>query len=313
MNHWARVVLEELDGTDPKVTGTAREGLRRMARIVERLDVHQFRTDELADLADALAECVDLEDLARIMWTATTSCGFENFIVFVIRNGSNGTPRSRVCTSCNETWIRRYERMNYQFVDPAMAAARGRDGHFLFSDLEDSAPPVKAFWDDAEAHRIGRNGICYTFDRPDRSRIGVSFLTAKSVSQCQKNVRLNGHDLMVLASLAVDAFSYLSYGPNHGEELLTEEELRFLHTLTSWRNPEDAFKITAGFGSNKALQSSIRRKLGAESVFQAIAIASARGYFDDLPYDVNEVTRPFPELSGLDETLLKQLNNPDGS
>ena len=72
--------------------------------------------------------------------------------------------------------------------------------------------------------------------------------------------------------------------------------------------PRRRFDITARFGSNKALQSSIRRKLGAETVFQAIAIASARGYFDDMPFTVSEVTRPFPALGGLDAEVIEKLD-----
>ena len=228
-------------------------------------------------------------------------------VIFVIRNGANGTPRSRVCTSCNMDWIHRYLEMNYQFVDPVMAAARGPADHFLFSDLEDSSPPVQSFWEDAEAHRIGRNGMCLSFEGSDRARIGVSYLTAKNAAQTRSNALLNGYDLMVLASLAVEAFCYISFGAKQGEDRLTEEELRFLHTLAFWHNPEEAFKITARYGSNKTLQASIRRKLKAETMSQAIAIASARGYFDDLPYNATEVTRPYPSLSGLDDDMLKQL------
>lgn len=311
MQHWARVLVEELDGGGKSLSDTARMALRRMTNVVETLDVHQFRTDELAEIAEAIAEVLELEELSRLMWRAATSSGFENFIIFVIQNGANGAPKSRVCTSCNVDWLTRYQQMSYQFVDPVMAAARTRSGHFLFSELDDHSPPVKAFWDDAEDHRIGRNGLCLTFDRPDRARIGVSFLTGKSVGQTQQAMRLNGYDLMVLASLAVDAFCYISYGTHLAEDRLTEEELRFLHTLASWHSPEEAFKITARYGSNKALQASIRRKLEAETVFQAIAIASARGYFDDLPYNTNEVTRPFPTLEGLDDGVLGSLEPPE--
>lgn len=311
MRHWARVMVEDVDVGGQTLSDAARKALRRMVEIIEAEDVHQFRTRELAGLADEIAECSDLEDLSQLMWKVATATGFENFIIFVIRNGANGTPRSRVCTSCNVEWIQRYQEMNYQFIDPVMAKAQNAPDHFLFSDLDASSPPVQTFWDDAEAHRIGRNGTCMTFMRPDRAIIGVSYLTGKTADQTRENVRLNGYDLKVLATLAVDAFCYVSYGMQRTDDRLTEEELRFLHMLASWQNPEEAFKITAQFGSNKSLQASIRRKLQAETVFQAIAIASARGYFDELPYDVTEVTRPFPALGGLDGGMLENMEPED--
>ena len=308
MEHWVRMLIKDLDVDGKAMSSVARAGLSRLIAITEAMEPHQFRTDELAGLADAMAECTELAELSRLMWTAATSTGFENFIIFVIRNGSNGTPRSRVCTSCNADWIARYQEMNYHLTDPVMAAAREGSGYFLFSDLHSASPPVAAFWEDAKRHRIGDNGLCFMIDRPDRCRIGVSFLTAKSVDQTRANARLNGYDLMVLANLAVDAFCYMSYGTEGMYEQLSEEELRFLNALATWHRPEEAFDITARFGSNKALQSSIRRKLGAETVFQAIAIASARGYFDDMPFTVSEVTRPFPALGGLDAEVIEKLD-----
>lgn len=308
MEHWARVLVDDADVVGPGVSEEKRKALRRMARIVEAQEVHHFRTDELAAIADDVAECTDLEELAQLMWKAATSTGFENFIIFVIRNGSNGTPRSRVCTSCNMEWAERYQKMQYQYVDPVMARARSMPEPFLFSELDASAPSVEAFWQDAVDHRIGRNGVCMTFQRPDRALVGVSYLTAKTVDQTRENTRISGHDLHVLAELAVDAFSFLSFGAGQSDDRLTEAELRFLHMLASWQNPEEAFQITAQYGSNKSLQASIRRKLQAETVFQAIAIASARGYFDDLPYDATEVTRPFPALGGLESGTLDSLD-----
>lgn len=307
MRHWARVMVDDVDVGGHDLSETARKALRRMAEIIEAEDVHQFRTSELAGLADEIAECSDLEDLAQLMWKAATATGFENFTMFVIRNGANGSPRSRVCTSCNIEWVERYHERNYQFIDPVMVAAQSAPDFFLFSDLESNAPSVRAFWEESEAYRIGRNGVCMTFTRPDRAVIGVSYLTAKTADQTRDNVRLNGYDLKVLASLAVDAFCYITFGAQHSDDRLTEEELRFLHMLASWQNPEEAFQITAQFGSNKSLQASIRRKLRAETVFQAIAIASARGYFDELPYDVTEVTRPFPTLGGLESNMLEHI------
>lgn len=311
MQHWARLFVNDGDVIGPDMPEAERQAVLRMADIVVAQEVHHFRTDALAEIADDIAECTELEDLSQLLWKAATSTGFENFIIFVIRNGSNGTPRSRVCTSCNLAWVERYQSKQYQFVDPVMAAAQSMPAHFLFSDLNDTAPAVQAFWADAEANRIGRNGLCMTFERPDRARIGVSFLTAKTAEQTTENARLNGYDLQVLAALAVDAFSFISYSQPQGMDRLNETELRFLNMLASWQNPEEAFKITEQFGSNKSLQASIRRKLQADTVFQAIAIASARGYFDDLPYDAAEVTRPFPTLGGLEPKTLEHLETDD--
>jgi hypothetical protein len=304
MDHWVRVLLQDglLDrsGTPEYV----RTGLERAARIIESMEPYQFRTDSFDEIADTLSECTELSDLSKLMWNAATSAGFENFIIFVLKNGANGALPSRVCTSCNSEWVTRYHAQRYQFVDPVMAAASRADGIYEFADLESSSPVIADFWADAEAHRIGRNGVCFARTRPDGARIGVSFITAKNEAHARRLVRLNCSDLAMIADLAVDAFCYASYGLAGEAEALSAEELRFLYLLATRKDPKEAFEVMPLYGSNKSLQASIRRKLGVETVFQAVSRAAARGYFDEVPYEASEVTRPFPSLVGLDPATL---------
>jgi hypothetical protein len=314
MEHWARAVMEDaVFETEGPVDSTLQD-FNRILNWIEASDVHLFRTERIEELADTLSSCSDLEELSRVMWHIATEVGFENYIIFVINSGAYGAAKSRVCTSCNAEWISRYQEKNYQYVDPAMAHARRFDGYFELSQLPSDSPMAEEFWRDAEAHRIGRNGLCFVVRRNGNSRIGVSFLTAKTAEQTHTLARRNGYDLMTLANLAVDAFCYAVFGGDGAtnNEELTVEELRFLHMLATSRDPLEALKMPTRYGSINALQASIRRKLRSESVFQAVAIASSRGAFDDLPYDASEVTGPFRELSGLEPDIRThyQLSEP---
>lgn len=304
MEHWVRAMLEDVLFDQSAAPDYIRKGLLRAARIIEEMEPYQFRTDTFDEIADALSECTELSDLSKLMLDAATSAGFENFIIFVLKNGTNRALQSRVCTSCNADWLARYHSQRYQFIDPVIAAALRADGVFEFADLEGISPVIASFWADAEAHRIGRNGLCIARTRSDGVRIGVSFLTAKSATQARGLVRLNGTDLVTIADLAMDAFCYASYGLAGEAEALSPEELRFLYLLATRSNPREAFEVLPQYGSNKSLQASIRRKLGVETVFQAISLSAARGYFDEVPYEWSEVTRPFPSLVGLDAATL---------
>lgn len=304
MDHWARVLLQ--DGLFDR-SGTPdyiHVGLSRAARIVEAMEPYQFRTDTFEEIADELSECTELSDLSKLMWSAAISAGFENYIIFVLKNGSKGAIQSRVCTSCNSEWLVRYQSQGYQFIDPVLATALQGDGVFEFADLESRSPVVADFWADAMVHRVGRNGLCIARTRSDGSRMGVSFLTAKTETQSRGLVRLNGTDLVMIADLALDAFCYASYSLAGEPEALSPEELRFLYLLATRKNPQEAFQVLPHYGSNKSLQASIRRKLGVETVFQAVSLAAAGGYFDDVPYEVSEVTRPYPSLVGLDAATI---------
>lgn len=304
MDHWVRVLLQDVlfdrNGTPDYIY----HGLERAVRIIEALEPYQFRTDILDEVADALSECTELSELSALMWKATVSAGFENYIIFVLKIGSKGALQSRVCTSCNSDWLVRYESQCYQHVDPVMAKALREDGVFEFADLEGYSPVVDDFWADARAHRIGHNGLCIVRTRADGTRIGVSFLTGKTEVQTRSLVRLNGTDLVMIADLAMDAFCEISCGIVGDPEALSPAEARFLYLLATRKNPQDAFEVLPQFGSNKSLQASICRKLGVETAFQAVSVATARGLLDDVPYESSEVIRPFPILVGLDAATL---------
>ena len=299
MQHWVRSILEDVLWSSKSMSIEIKNGVDRIIDLVEKNDVHSFRTAELEGLANDLAECVDLTDLSELMWQVATSVGFQHFTIFVLKQGTGGTFKSRVCTSYNEAWIMRYQEQSYQFIDPVMSQAAVSDGWFQFSDLKSDAPAIQSFWEDAEKHRIGKNGLCFAMTRVDGSRIGVSFSTMNTKEKVDQIVRMNGFDLRFLAHLAVDCFCFASFGPTLSDDTLNNEELRFLHILSSSSNPEDALKISSKYGSNKALQASIRTKLNVDSVFQAVAIAASKGWFNLLPYDPGEVLKPFPTLDGL--------------
>jgi hypothetical protein len=299
MNHWVRTILEDACSKEEPIPDHVHAGLKRIVQLIDSADVHAFRTTELEQIADDLSECTSLNELANLMWKTATSTGFQHFAIFVLAQGSSGTFRSRVCTSYSEAWIRRYQEMAYQFVDPVISEATRRNDWFLFSDLDDSVPGQNQFWEDAKEHGIGRNGVCFITVRPDGARIAVVFSTSHSIDKTNHLLSLNGLDLKFLAELAVESFYYSSMGPILPDDILSPHELRFLFTLATSSEPVSALEITSSYGSNISLQASIRQKLNVKTIFQALAIASVRGWFNRLPYDADEVTRSFPRLEGL--------------
>lgn len=300
MKHWVKTVLEDACWQTGSLPDHILRDLKRIVQIVDSTETHRFRTPELEMIADEISECSDLGQLSNILWRASTSTGFQNFAIFVLSQGSCGTFRTRICTSYNEAWINRYQAKNYQFIDPVISEASRRDGWFLFSDLKSNAPAHSSFWKDAEDHQIGRNGVCFTTTRPDGARVAVVFSTSNSAEKTKELVRRDGFDLRFLAELAVECFCYGAIGLQLPDDTLSVEELRFLYTLATSSEPKKALDIAPKYGSNTTLQSSIRAKLNVETIFQAVSVASTRGWFNYLPYDANEVIRSFPGLSGLD-------------
>lgn len=302
MKHWVRTVCENAFWGDQDRSSNAMEGINRIIQLIENSDVHLLRTEELEQICDHLADTVDLEELSELMWRAATSTGFQNFAIFVLHQGQGSSFKSRICTSFHDEWIARYIQNNYQYVDPVMSKASISDDWFLYSDLAGTAPAVKCFWRDAEKHRIGRNGVCFPMTRSDGTRVAVSFTTLNTNTAVEEAVRLNGYDLRFIAESAVDAFCYAASDSSLENDTLTVDELRFLHVLATSADPEEALKITPSFGSNKSLQVSIRKKLSVDTVYQAVAIAASRNWFNTLPYDTKEILKTFNTLSGVEAT-----------
>ena len=300
MQHWVRALFEELASANNKMTDKTRKDVKRTIEIIENSDAHYFRTHELEALANELSQSDGLNQLSELMWKITTSLGFQNFAIFVLQQGRNRTFEPRICTSCNAKWISRYVDQRYQYVDPVIARASEREGWFLFSDITTSSRSVESFWQDADKYKIGRNGVCFSMFREDGTRIGVSYTTQNSANYVEESVRTNFIDMFFLAQIASDTFCYAAIGEDLPDNTLTEEELRFLHVLATSANPEDALRILPCFGSNASLQSSIKSKIGVETVFQAIAIAASKGWFDLLPYGANEIVKSFSPLRGLE-------------
>lgn len=81
---------------------------------------------------------------------------------------------------------------------------------------------------------------------------------------------------------------------------LTDKELRFLHRLLLADDLEKALAHAPVAGPIESFQASICAKLGVRSVLQAISVSSANRWFDELPYDVQDVSgvvekQPTPE------------------
>ena len=298
MLHWVRVILEEAVDARENHPEYVRNGLKRIVQIVEQSELISFRTCEFEEIADAVSVCDCLTELSRLMWQSATSSGFQHFSLSVVNQGQSAAPKSRMLTSFHEKWIARYQEKSYHFVDPVAERARHADDSFHFSELDHHVPLVQEFWADADRHRVGTHGFCYVTSRPDGARFSVTFFSGLSKAKFEEMLRLNRSDLEAISQLAVECFCHLTGGTIMDENVLSENELKFLHRLATGNNPAQAFEQTARFGGNSALQATIRQKLGVETIFQAIAIVSARRWFDSLPIDDSEIITPFPKLLG---------------
>ncbi|WP_299508166.1 autoinducer binding domain-containing protein [uncultured Roseobacter sp.] len=300
MSQWDRALLGDAAKKKDANQEHVRSGLKRIVDIIEKSELLQFRSTEMEEIANELSCCTDMLELSRLIWRTTMDIGFQDFSLFVLRQGQEPIFRSRWCSSYGAVWLERYQTKSYQFVDPVYVFASVHDCSFLFSEADKNSPSAKGFWSDAKRYGVGVNGFCFVETRPSGARLGISFSTNRSTDVVEELYQLNKFDLQAIVKLAVECFCYVSRGGAGLDNPLSAEELRFLHILATNPKPEKAQLVEPKYGGNKALQASIRSKLKVETVFQAVAMASKLQWFDALPFNCDEVIRPYPELNGWD-------------
>lgn len=288
MQYWARAFLQDF----LKQESESRQVALRIIELLEAQEDYLFRSSELQELAMDVSECVDLESVSALLAEAAKICGMDFATVCLLRQGDSVGFRSRVITTYPPAWIERYQNMNYQYFDPVLAQAKVSSEPFLFSDLTNSGPLVCSFWSDAEAHGVGPAGLCASFEFSDAVSVAVSYSSMANEKDFQRIVELNGTDALCMAFVFADAFVHLSKVVPFESESLTGEELRYLSQLVSCKGVQP-YKVTARAEHNPQLEKSIVSKLNVETILQAIALASANRWFDDVPYHVSStVTVP---------------------
>lgn len=118
-------------------------------------DGERFLQEEIAELARP----VSWADATERLRGFCRRNGFDHAVHTVMssdrRHGGGGV----FVTTYPVTWIERYLEQNYQAVDPVLTEARRAVVPFDWSGLQDRGPGVRAFFEDAWANGVGRQGM----------------------------------------------------------------------------------------------------------------------------------------------------------
>ena len=172
-------------------------------------------------------------------------------------------------------WQSLYYEKKYLNIDPVVAYAGKSFIPFDWDDLRTSDPSVIAFFNDATAYDIGRNGISF----PIRNRSGgfslVSFTSDHSKDDWIAYKKKNMSALLSMASLINSAASYTRKAPMFPAKL-SQTERDCLTLFAKGTNESDiAEAMQISVAEVRLYLDTARHKLACVSLAQAVAVAIA--------------------------------------
>jgi len=248
------------------VAGARLETEKTIMHIVNIVDVAMNLTDvmrgsyvnSLEEILKVIASDIGLKHIAYVSFVSHSDRRIINTIVtYPIR------------------WQTTYFEKNYVNIDPVVSYGCESVIPFDWDELKSSDPTVTAFFSDAAAHDIGRNGISF----PTRNRAGgfslVSLTSDHSKGEWVTYKEKNMSTLHSMASLIDSAASFTKKAPVFPAKL-SQIEKHCLGLVAKGRKENDIAEALRISVSEVTLYlDTSRHKLSCISVAQAVAVAIA--------------------------------------
>ncbi len=218
--------------------------------------------------------------------------GFDWASIVVVNSGRQHVMRNRILTTLPERprsalfsngLIR-----NHHAIKRTIAT---RQPQFFSSDtLFDTALRTGCI----EAHEA-KAGMAFLIEHQSDLEAVVLLHTHKKSPWSKLQYAAHRQQIYGTAEQLLDALVYFGSVGFTKENSLCEDELRFIRLLATADDPKLAKSTKYSFGTAVNLQRSIARKLGVNSLFQAVALCAKRGLIDRQEPRVEEIihTRGF--------------------
>lgn len=244
--------------------------------VVSQAEETSFCRARLSSALKALGRVRQPVELYSALAEVRRSYGFAHATFLVVRTGMSSLPYPFFCTTYPSEWTDTYLRKNYFEIDPVIAISRTG---FLPVDwyvLRGSSEKSKAFMRDARAFGVGRHGLTVPVRgaNGERSLFSVTsdihrlnWRRLRDSSICELQILSHYlHDKAVLVS-------GLRAGREH--DVLSRRERECLQLIARGELPKRiAATLQISEGTVRLYLRLARRKLGAATLYQAIARAS---------------------------------------
>ncbi|WP_246665280.1 LuxR family transcriptional regulator [Rhizobium tropici] len=202
--------------------------------------------------------------------------GFAHATLLVVRAGISPRPYPFFCTTYPSEWTATYLRKNYFEIDPVIAISRTG---FLPVDwyvLRGSSEKGKAFLSDARAFGVGRHGLTVPVRGANGERSLFSVTSDMSRSNWRRLRDSSICELQVFSQYLHDKAVLISdLRASGAHDVLSRRERECLQLIARGEPPKRiAATLQISEGTVRLYLRLARRKLGARTLYQAIARAS---------------------------------------
>jgi DNA-binding CsgD family transcriptional regulator len=174
-------------------------------------------------------------------------------------------------------WQTRYFLKQYVLIDPVIANGSKAVLPFDWDELPRDDPATQAFFADALAHDVGRNGISV----PVRNRRGVYSVVSFSSNHTKpewEQFKKNNMVKLQLISVLIDSAASVNLKLSSPQVKLSKREEQCLIWAARGKTYQDISDIlNISFGSVKSYLDTARHKLNCANLTHAVGVAIATG------------------------------------
>ncbi len=226
----------------------------------------------LTDVLSGKLHCTLEEILERI--AADIGLTHISYVRFVAHSDTRLTD---VITTYSNGWQERYSEKNYLEIDPIIAYGSTAVLPFDWDELKNDDPTIVAFFADAIANDVGRNGMSI----PVRNRSGsFSLVSLTSDHSSEDWIEYKNRNIAKLNLMATHIDSAASFSRKNPTFVarLSETERECLNWFARGRNHNEIAESLGLTTSDVELYlDTARHKLSCININQAVAVAIATG------------------------------------
>lgn len=213
--------------------------------------------------------------LERAFHDIRDTYGFRHLTFLLIRNPATRNDTPAHCTTYPTEWTSRYVTNNYFAFDPVVQLYKTNVLPIDWSSIDRNSDEIKTLFREATAIGVGHHGLTVPVRGIAGERSIFSATSNRSVREWRRLKTSCKHDLMLLAYYTHERFIAVSGGRISNYQRLSRREQQCLQLLSSGKVPKQiASNLQLSESAVRLYLSSARRKLGAATIYQAIARAT---------------------------------------